>query len=121
MTTDTQLQDACEDQNVVFLGPSGIDTHHFFTNFPVNSLADLEGRQILAPGPAANLIKHLGAVPENGGLPSYYNQIQTGVADGVVVIVTGAFPNRQYEVAPYVTLAVLGAWMTGGLGINKDV
>lgn len=116
-----QLKEAWEDQKVVFLGASGVETYHLFTNFPVNSLKDLEGRKILAPGPSANWIKPLGAVPVNGALPTYYNQIQTGVADGVLVIVTGAFPNKLYEVAPYVTLVGLGAQMTGGLGINKDV
>jgi TRAP-type C4-dicarboxylate transport system substrate-binding protein len=115
------LQKAWDDQNVVFLGASGVETYHLFTNFPVNSLADLEGRKIIAPGPSANWIAHLGAVPVDGALPTYYNQIQTGVADGVVVIITGAFPNRHYEVAPYVTLVGLGAQMTGGLGINKDI
>ncbi len=115
------LQKAWDDQNVVFLGASGVETYHLLTNFPVNSLKDLEGRKILAPGPSANWIKHLGAVPVNGALPTYYNQIQTGVADGMVVILTGAFPNKHYEVAPYVTLVGIGAQMTGGLGINKDV
>ena len=115
------LQKAWDDQNVVFLGASGVETYHLLTNFPVNSLADLEGRKILAPGPSANWIKHLGAVPVNGALPTYYNQVQTGVADGMVVILTGAFPNKHYEVAPYVTLVGIGAHMTGGLGINKDV
>lgn len=116
-----QLKAAWDKQNVVFLGASGVETYHLFTNFPVNSLKDLEGRKIIAPGPSANWIKHLGAVPVNGALPTYYNQIQTGVADGVVVIITGAFPNKHYEVAPYVTLVGIGAQMTGGLGINKDV
>ncbi|MEO9904019.1 C4-dicarboxylate TRAP transporter substrate-binding protein [Nisaea sp.] len=116
-----QLKKAWEDQNVVFLGASGVETYHLFTNFPVTSLKDLEGRKILAPGPSANWIKSVGAVPVNGALPTYYNQIQTGVADGVVVIITGAFPNKHHEVAPYVTLVGMGAQMTGGLGINKDV
>jgi TRAP-type C4-dicarboxylate transport system substrate-binding protein len=116
-----QLQKAWDDQNVVFLGASGVETYHLLTNFPVNSLADLEGRKILAPGPSANWIKHLGAVPVNGALPTYYNQVQTGVADGMVVILTGAFPNKHHEVAPYVTLVGIGAHMTGGLGFNKDV
>ena len=115
------LQQAWEDQNVVFLGASGVETYHLFTNFPVNSLADLNGRKIIAPGPSANWITSLGAVAVDGALPTYYNQIQTGVADGVVVIITGAFPNKHYEVAPYVTLVGIGAHMTGGLGVNKDV
>lgn len=115
------LKEAWDDQNVVFLGASGVETYHLLTNFPVNSLADLEGRKILAPGPSANWIKSVGAVPVNGALPTYYNQIQTGVADGVVVIISGAFPNKHYEVAPYVTLVGIGAQMTGGLGVNKDI
>ena len=115
------LQEAWDDQNVVFLGASGVETYHLLTNFPVNSLADLEGRKILAPGPSANWIKSLGAVPVNGALPTYYNQVQTGVADGMVVIISGAFPNKHYEVAPYVTLVGIGAQMTGGLGVNKDI
>jgi len=115
------LQKAWDDQNVVFLGASGVETYHLFTNFEVNSLADLEGRTILAPGPSANWIKAVVAVPVDGAVPACSNQIQTGVADGVLVIITGAFPNKHYEVAPYVTLVGLGAHMTGGLGFNKDI
>ncbi len=114
------LKKAWDNQNVVFLGASGVETYHLLTNFPVKGLADLKGRKILAPGPSANWIKSLGAVPVNGALPTYYNQVKTGVADGMVVILTGAFPNKHHEVAPYVTLVGLGAQMTGGLGINKD-
>ncbi|MEM1288331.1 MAG: C4-dicarboxylate TRAP transporter substrate-binding protein [Pseudomonadota bacterium] len=116
-----QLEEAWADQNVVFLGASGVETYHLLTNFPVESLADLEGRRILAPGPSANWIESLGAVPVDGALTTYYNQVQTGVADGMVVILTGAFPNRHYEVAPFVTLVGIGAHMTGGLGVNKDI
>jgi TRAP-type C4-dicarboxylate transport system substrate-binding protein len=115
-----QLKKAWDDRNVVFLGASGVETYHLFTNFPVNSLADLKGRKILAPGPSANWIKAAGAVPVNGALPTYYNQVQTGVADGMIVIISGAFPNKHYEVAKYVTLVGTGAQMTGGLGFNKD-
>ncbi|MEM7467718.1 MAG: C4-dicarboxylate ABC transporter substrate-binding protein, partial [Pseudomonadota bacterium] len=34
----------------VFLAASGVDTYHLLTNFPVNSLDDLAGKKILAPG-----------------------------------------------------------------------
>lgn len=114
------MKKAWDDQNIVFLGSSGVETYHLFTNFPVKSLEDLKGRKLLAPGPSASWIKSLGAVPVNGALPTYYNQIKTGVADGMVVIITGAFPNKHHEVAPYVTLVGIGAQVTGGLGINKD-
>jgi TRAP-type C4-dicarboxylate transport system substrate-binding protein len=102
------------------LGASGVDTYHLLTTFPVSGFADLRGRKILAPGPSAAWLEGTGAVAVNGGLNTYYTQIRTGVADGVLTILTGAYPYRIHEVAPYVTLVSLGAQFNGGLAINKD-
>jgi len=113
------LRKAWEDQNQILLGASGVDTYHLLTNFPVNSIADLEGHKILAPGPSAAWLEGTGAVAVNGGLNTYYTQIRTGVADGVLTILTGAYPYRIHEVAPYVTLASIGAQFNGGLAMNK--
>ncbi len=109
-----------EARNQVFLGSSGVETYHLLTTFPVTSLADLEGRKILAPGPSGNWMSAIGAVPVNGALPTYYNSLQTGVADGVISIITGTYPNKLHEVAPYLTLVGVGAQYTGGLTVNKD-
>ncbi|MEM8851680.1 MAG: C4-dicarboxylate TRAP transporter substrate-binding protein [Pseudomonadota bacterium] len=116
----TPMAAAWEEENLVFLGASGVDTYHLLTDFPVETLADLEGKKILAPGPSGNWMSAIGAVPVNGALPTYYNSIQTGVADGVISIVSGTFPNRIHEVAPYVTMIGLGAQYTGGFAVNKD-
>ncbi len=110
-----------ENNNVVFLGATGADTYHLYTNFPVTSIADLKGRKILAPGVTAPWMAAVGAVPVNGALPTYYNNIETGVADGVISIVTGAHPLKIHEVAPYVTLVGVGANMVGGFAVNKDI
>lgn len=115
------LQTEWTNNNVVFLGAASADTYHLYTKFPVTSIEDLKGRKILAPGPTAPWMTAVGAVPVNGALPTYYNQIETGVADGVISIVTGANPLKIHEVAPYVTLIGAGANAIGGLGINKDV
>ena len=56
------LSGAWTDQNQVFLGASGVDTYHLMTNFPVNSVEDLKGRKILAPGPSATWLEGTGAV-----------------------------------------------------------
>ena len=61
-----------ENNNVVFLGATGADTYHLYTNFPVTSIADLKGRKILAPGVTAPWMAAVGAVPVNGALPTYY-------------------------------------------------
>lgn len=110
-----------EGNNVHFLGATGADTYHLYTNFPVNSVADLKGRKILAPGPTGPWMSAVGAVPVNGALPTYYNQIETGVADGVISILSGAHPLKIHEVAPYVTLIGAGANYVGGFGVNKDI
>jgi TRAP-type C4-dicarboxylate transport system substrate-binding protein len=114
------LTDAWTEQNQKFLGGSALDTYHLMTNFPVHSVEDLRGRKILAPGPSAAWLEGTGAVPVDGGLTTYYTQIQTGVADGVLTILTGAQPYRIHEVAPYITLVGLGGQLTGGLSINLD-
>lgn len=114
------LIDAWTEQNQRFLGGSVLDTYHLMTNFPVQKVADLRGRKILAPGVAAAWLEGTGAVPVSGGLTTYYTQIQTGVADGVITILTGAPPYRIHEVAPYITLVGLGGQLTGGMAINLD-
>jgi TRAP-type C4-dicarboxylate transport system substrate-binding protein len=101
------LAKAWDDQNQLMLGASGVDTYHLLTTFPVTGVADLQGRKILAPGPSAAWLEGTGAVAVNGGLNTYYTQIRTGVADGVLTILTGAYPYRIHEVAPYVTLISL--------------
>lgn len=101
-----------------FLGASGVDTYHLMTTFPVRSLDDLAGRRILAPGAAAVWLRGTGAIAVDGALSSYYTQLNTGVADGVLTILTGAHPFRIHEVAPYVTLVGLGAQCTGALTAN---
>lgn len=118
--TEPELIEAWTAQNQRFLGGSVLDTYHLMTNFPVDSVDDLRGRKILAPGPSAAWLEGTGAVAVDGGLTTYYTQIQTGVADGVLTILTGAAPYRIHEVAPYITLVGIGAQLMGGMSINLD-
>jgi TRAP-type C4-dicarboxylate transport system substrate-binding protein len=114
------MTEAWTAQNVKFLGASALDTYHLMTTFPVRNVDDLRGRKILAPGPSAAWLEGTGAVAVDGSLTTYYQQIQTGVADGVITILTGAAPNRLHEVAPHITLVGLGSQVTGALAINLD-
>ncbi|MGB1882602.1 MAG: C4-dicarboxylate TRAP transporter substrate-binding protein [Gammaproteobacteria bacterium] len=102
-----------------YLGASGVDTYHLLTTFPVNSLDDLRGRKILAPGAAAIWLQGTGAIAVDGALSTYYTQLKTGVAEGTISILTGAHPFRIHEVAPYVTLVGIGAQCTGALTANR--
>ena len=94
---------------------------NLLTTFPVESVDDLRGRRILAPGASGAWLSAVGAVPVSGALTTYYNQVETGIADGVLVILTGAYPLRLQEVAPHVTLVGLGANFIGGMSVNRDI
>ncbi len=118
---DPRMLEAYTDNNVVYLGaPTAIDDYLLMTKFPVNSLADLDGRKIAAPGPAINWLSGTGAVGVQGNLTTYYNELQTGVYDGVIVFASAAFPGKLYEVAPNITQFGLGAQFAGAICANKD-
>lgn len=120
-TNDPRMTEAYTENNVVYVGaPTAIDDYLLMTNFPVNSLADLEGRKIAAPGPAINWLSGTGAVGVQGNLTTYYNELQTGVYDGVIVFASAAFPGKLYEVAPHITQFGLGAQFAGAICANKD-
>lgn len=96
-----------------------LDNYMLMTKFPVNSLDDLKGKKIGAPGAAVNWLDGTGAVGVAGNLTTYYNDIQTGVYDGVIVFATAAAPSKLYEVAPYITLTNFGSQYAGALVANK--
>ena len=109
------------DNGLEYLGGAiGIDDYLLMTTFPVNSISDLDGRKIGAPGPAVNWLKGTGAVGVSGNLTTYYNEIKTGVYDGVIVFASAALPGKLHEVAPHITKIGFGAQYAGGLAANKD-
>ena len=105
--------------NLVYLGGAALDAYHIWTNFPIHSVDDLKGKKITAPGPAANWIKDTGAVAVAGNLNTYYEDIKSGVSNGVITFATGAWGAKVHEVAPYITKVNFGAQYAGGLAINK--
>lgn len=118
---DNTMQATYETNGVVYVGaPIVIDDYLLMTNFPVSSLADLDGRKIGAPGAALNWLSGTGAVGVSGNLTTYYNEIKTGVFDGVIVFASAALPGKLFEVAPYITRAGLGAQYAGSICANKD-
>jgi len=110
-----------EDLDLEYLGGGfGLEDYLLMTTFPVTGLADLQGRKINAPGPAVNWLKDTGAVGVSGNLTTYYNDIQTGVAEGVIVFPTAAAAAKLHEVAPYVTRVHFGAQFAGGIVAKKS-
>ncbi|MFQ5439612.1 MAG: C4-dicarboxylate TRAP transporter substrate-binding protein [Paracoccaceae bacterium] len=118
---NADMQASWSENGLVYLGGAiGIDDYLLMTNFPVTSISDLDGKKIGAPGPAVNWLKGTGAVGVSGNLTTYYNELKTGVYDGVIVFASAALPGKLYEVAPHITKVGFGAQYAGGLAANKD-
>lgn len=110
-----------EQHDLEYLGAGlGIDDYFLMTKEPVHSLADLKGRKISAPGPAVNWLKGTGAVGVSGNLTTYYNDLQTGVTEGVIVFPTAAAPAKLVEQAKYVTVTHFGAQYAGAIVARKS-
>lgn len=114
------MNQAWDKHNQVILGVQVADTYNVFSKFPLKTVADLDGRKMYGPDALAGWLQGTGAVAVNGGLPVYYNGLQTGVAEGGIVITTGMFPFKLHEVAKYITVVDLGGPMSGALTMNKD-
>lgn len=113
------MGDAWTKNGLVYLGGAALDSYHIWTNFPIKSVDDLKGKKITAPGPAANWIKGTGAVAVAGNLNTYYEDIKSGVSNGVITFATGAWGAKVHEVAPYITKVNFGSQYAGGIGMNK--
>lgn len=113
------MGDAWTKNGLVYLGGMALDPYHIWSREPITKLEDLKGRKISAPGPAANWVRGTGAVPVAGSLNTYYEDIKSGVSDGVLVFATGAWAAKVHEVAPHITKVNFGAMFAGGLGFNK--
>ncbi len=118
---DPRMRATWEENGLEYIGgPVAIDDYLLMTNFPVNSLDDLNGKKIGAPGPAVNWLEGTGAVGVSGNLTTYYNEVKTGVYDGIIVFASAALPGKLHEVAPYITKVGFGAQYAGGIAANKD-
>ena len=119
-TTIPAMKKEWDKHNQVYLGAQAADTYHIVSTFPINSMADLKGKKFMTPGAIAGWLKGTGAIGINGGLPVYYNNMKTGVADGAIIITTGMLPFKLHEAAPYITKVDMGGPISGALTMNKD-
>jgi len=107
--------------NQIYLGGAALDNYGILTNFPINTVDDVKGQKIAAPGPSANWLKGTGGVAVASNLNEYYNGIQTGVFQGALTFMTAASAIKLNEVAPHITIVNFGAQFAGGLSINKNI
>ena len=120
LETNADFREEWEQYNLVVLGLTGTDIYDIYTREPIESIEDLDGMKISAPGALANWLRGTGANAVDGSLTTYYTDIQTGVSDGGISIALGILPSKVYEVAPYVTRVRMGSAFSGAIAVNRD-
>ena len=100
------------------LGLTATDSYDVYTKSPVETLADLDGMKLSAPGVLGTWLRGTGANAVDGSLTTFYTDIQTGVSDGVLSLALGVLPAKLYEVAPYIMRVNIGVAFSGAIAIN---
>ena len=114
------LASAWRAHRVVYLTTAGsIDTYQILTNYPVSTLDDFRGRKIAGVGLNLRYVTGLDASPVNSGISDWYNNLATGLVDGIVGWAEGSIAYRLYEVAPYMVDVRLGAVSTKAVIVNE--
>ncbi|MCZ7661154.1 MAG: C4-dicarboxylate TRAP transporter substrate-binding protein [Xanthobacteraceae bacterium] len=104
---------------VHYLAGFAIDNYGIASSFPIAKVEDVNGRKIGGAGPNLAWFKNTGAVGVQGSLNTFYNDVKTGVYEGVIAFITSAVPAKLYEVAPHFTVVNMGAMYAGAVAVNK--
>lgn len=118
-----QMSAELEGQNQVYLATGVVlDTYQMFSKDPINGLADLKGKKVAGAGYNLRYLEGIeGAAGVRGGLPKFYNMIQTGLVDAAMLWPEAAKTFKIAEVAPYMLKADLGAVNSKTVTVNKEV
>lgn len=118
-----QMAAELDAENQVYLATGVVlDTYQMFSKTPINSLKDLEGKKVAGAGYNLRYLEGIeGAAGVRGGLPNFYNMIQTGVVDAAMLWPEAAKTFKIAEVAPYMLKVDLGAVNSKTVTVNKDV
>lgn len=118
-----QMDAELAEENQVYLATGVVlDTYQMFSTQPINSLADLEGMKVAGAGYNLRYLEGIpGAAGVRGGLPTFYNMLQTGVVEAAMLWPEAAKTFKIAEVAPYMLEADLGAVNSKTVTVNADV
>lgn len=118
-----QMENELAAENQVYLATGVVlDTYQLFSKTPINSLDDLKGKKVAGAGYNLRYLEGIeGAAGVRGGLPNFYNMLQTGVVDAAMLWPEAAKTFKISEVAPFMLQVDLGAVNSKTVTVNKDV
>ncbi|MEC7765037.1 MAG: C4-dicarboxylate TRAP transporter substrate-binding protein [Pseudomonadota bacterium] len=109
-----------EETGAVLIGGGiALEGYNIATTMPLRTRADMAGVKIGGAGPNLAWLDTTGAVGVQGSYVSFYNDVKTGVVDGMISWSTGNAPAKIWEVAPYYNEVDFGAMYAGGLAVSK--
>lgn len=116
------MQNEFAKQNQVYLATGVVlDTYQLFSRDAVASIKDVEGAKVAGAGMNLRYLEGIkDAAGVRGGLTDFYNMVQTGLVDHVLVWPEAAKTFKLSEVAPYMLEANLGAVNTKTVTVNAD-
>jgi TRAP-type C4-dicarboxylate transport system substrate-binding protein len=107
--------------NQVTLSANGIpDNYILCSSSPINSVADIDGLKVAGAGPNLRWIEPAGATGVTGTLGNFYQLVETGVADAMLVWGESVVSLKFYEVCNHYFDASLGGVNSYVINANKQ-
>lgn len=110
-----------ESLDQVSLSVSGIpDNYILCSSSPIASLEDIDGLKVAGAGPNLRWIEPAGATGVTGSLGNFYQLVETGVADAMLVWGEAVVSLKFYEVCDHYFDAQLGGVNTYVINVNES-
>ncbi len=115
------FHDTWKNLNQVSLSTSGIpDNYILCSSTPINTLADIDGLKVAGAGPNLRWIEPAGATGVTGSLGNFYQLVETGVVDAMLVWGEAVVSLKFYEVCNNYFNANLGGVNSYVINVNKQ-
>ena len=101
-----KMMELAEQKGIHIIGFHGIGPMGLLTKFPVNKLADLQGKKfwVVPTPPRVGTHQDWGSVPRPMDLGEVYSALQQGTIDGIEAPPDVLFRMKMHEVAKYFTI-----------------
>lgn len=115
------FRDTWTSLNQVTLSASGIpDNYILCSSKPINSVADIDGLKVAGAGPNLRWIEPAGATGVTGSLGNFYQLVETGVVDAMLVWGESVVSLKFYEVCNNYFDASLGGVNSYVINANRQ-
>jgi len=101
-----KMKELAEQRGIRVIGFHGIGPQSFLTKFPVNALADIQGKKfrVIPSPPRVGAYQDWGAVPRPMEFGEVYTALQQGTLDGMENPPDVIYKMKLHEVAKYYTI-----------------